>query len=207
MGAEWDTCDDARTAVARLATARSLRSPRLEEPMLILGIILGSLVGLVALLGIVGLLLSRKWRVERSIVMEAPPAAILPLINDFVKGWTQWNPFVEPGMKITYEGNASGVGAISKWFRGREEGRMEITESGATGIVYSIGMNNGFTMIGRILLEPQGGSTRVTWSDDGEVGNPFFRIMVLLMKGMIGGKLAQGLANMKKVVEKSPVAA
>jgi len=173
--------------------------------MLIIEIVVVCLVGLVALLGIVGLLLPRRWRVERSSVMSAPPSSIFPLVNDFERGWKQWNPFVEPGMTITYEGSKEGVGAVSKWLHGREAGRNEITESSPTkGIAFSISMNNGFNMSARIGFETQGPATKVTWSDEGEIGNPFFRIMVVLMKGMIGKKLDQGLSNMKAIVEKAP---
>ena len=83
---------------------------------------------------------------------------------------------------------------------------MEITESSPQwGVVYAISMNNGFTMTGRIAFAPEGGSTRVTWSDDGEIANPFFRFLPLFMKGMIGGKLEEGLRRIKGLAEKKPV--
>src|SRR5438067_1568176 len=116
--------------------------------MLIVEIVVGSLVGLVALVGLVGLCLSRKWRVERSTLVEAGPDAIFPLVNDFERGWKQWNPFAEPGMKIEFAGAPSGVGAVSTWLHGREGGKNEIIESDpAKGVTFRITMNNGFSMI------------------------------------------------------------
>lgn len=175
--------------------------------MFVVTVVVASLVGLVALVGLAGLLLPARWRIERSEVVHADPSAIFPLVNDFERGWKQWNPFVEPGMTIGYEGRPEGVGAVSTWLRGRESGRMEIQESKPSeGVVYSVAMNNGFEMTGRIAFSRHGGTTRVTWSDDGEIRNPFFRFFPLLMKGMIGRKLEEGLRGIKALAEKKPVA-
>lgn len=176
--------------------------------MMILGIVAASLFGLVALVGLIGLCLPRHWRVERSIEVDATPSSIFPLVNDFERGWSQWNSFVEPGMALGYDGPSSGVGSISTWKKGGQEGRMEMKESDpATGVVFRITMNNGCDMTGRIGFTRKGKKTIVSWVDDGEQGNPFFRVMVVAMKGYIGKKLEQSLAGIKKLAEKKPVAA
>ena len=71
-------------------------------------------------------------RVQRSAAIKAPPEKIFPLINDFHR-WDAWSPWekMDPAMKRTHSGAASGKGAVYEW-EGNDKvgkGRMEIAES------------------------------------------------------------------------------
>ncbi len=57
-----------------------------------------------------------SFAVERSTSIKAPPEKIFALINDF-HGWESWSPWVklDPAMKTTYSGAASGPGAVYQW--------------------------------------------------------------------------------------------
>src|SRR5262245_1835870 len=72
------------------------------------------------------------FRVQRSVVIAAAPETIFPLIADFHK-WGGWSPWEhrDPAMKRTFEGSASGVGAVYAWDGNRNvgAGRMEIVEA------------------------------------------------------------------------------
>ena len=57
-----------------------------------------------------------RLRVQRWVIIDAPPQTIFPLINDF-HNWSRWAPQdkEDVNMKRTYSGSPSGEGAISQW--------------------------------------------------------------------------------------------
>src|SRR5687767_13273543 len=73
--------------------------------------------GLVATFVVVGLLLPARWQVARSIVIDAPPAAIYPLVANFKTGWLHWSAFeaTDPTIQYIYSGPDEGVGAKRTW--------------------------------------------------------------------------------------------
>src|SRR5258707_11320671 len=84
---------------------------RLVKKLLIGALLL--LIGFAA----VGSLLSPEWRVERSVVVNAPAATIYPLVADFKTGWPQWSAFdsEDPAIRYRYSGPDAGVGASRSW--------------------------------------------------------------------------------------------
>src|SRR5215469_10388066 len=73
-----------------------------------------------------------EFRVVRTARIAAAPATIFSHINDFHK-WEAWSPWakLDPAAKNSFDGKASGTGAIFAWSGNRKvgEGRMMITES------------------------------------------------------------------------------
>src|SRR4051812_15911168 len=73
-----------------------------------------------------------EFRVTRSANLAAPAAALFAQVNDFHK-WEAWSPWakMDPNAKNTFEGAASGPGAIFSWDGNRNvgAGRMTIVES------------------------------------------------------------------------------
>ena len=73
-----------------------------------------------------------SFRIERSTTIKAPSEKVFALINDY-KQWEAWSPWekIDPALKRTYSGAASGVGAIYEWSGNKDigQGRMEIVES------------------------------------------------------------------------------
>src|SRR3974390_3251596 len=75
-----------------------------------------------------------SFRIERSAQIKAPPEKIFALINDLHR-WTAWSPWekIDPRLKRSYTGAASGMGAAYAW-EGNSKvgaGRMEITDATA----------------------------------------------------------------------------
>src|SRR5262245_26702220 len=72
------------------------------------------------------------FRIERSIVIQAPPEKIFPYINDYKK-WTAWSPYEkkDPAMTRTYSEPSAGKGATYSWEGNHDigSGRMEMLES------------------------------------------------------------------------------
>ena len=144
--------------------------------------------------------------VARSVTINAAPEKIYPFIANTRerKNWTVWNRR-DPIMKINFAGPESGVGA--KWScesKTEGSGEMEFTQAEPN---KSLGYRLTFkdfnsTSNGTLKLEPEGATTKVTWSFAGEAGNnPMMRYMGLMMDGMIGKDFDAGLANMKALAE------
>src|SRR5207244_11838005 len=94
--------------------------------------ILVGIVALVVVFVVVVALQPPEFRVARSTTISAPASAVFAQVND-LHNWEAWSPWakLDPAMKQTYEGPASGVGAICSWGGNDKvgEGRMTVTES------------------------------------------------------------------------------
>jgi len=158
----------------------------------------------------VGFALPGEYRVARSVVVEAPPEAVFPLVNDLNQwsSWTIWSAR-DPAMKIDIAGGGEGEGASQSWHsESQGSGELTITRSVVNeSITYSLHFPEfDSRSTGRIVLEPVTGGTRVTWSDEGDLGsNPMMRWFGLFMDSMIGGDFEAGLARLKAHVEGSAV--
>lgn len=69
--------------------------------------------------------------VMRSTIIQAPPATVFALVNDFHQ-WEDWSPWakVDPNAKNSFEGPASGVGAVFKWSGNNDVGEGGMFEKG-----------------------------------------------------------------------------
>jgi effector-binding domain-containing protein len=170
------------------------------------------LIGLVAVLlvlGVIGLLLPRNVRVERSIVVARPASLVYATVNSF-QLFPKWSPWQEldPNMHQTTEGPRDGVGAKLVW-SGNDKvgsGSQVITASTPD---QSVASDLDFGKMGvakaAILLVPQGSSTRVTWRLDVDMGaSPIGRYFGLMMDHMIGKDYQTGLNKLKPLVESMP---
>lgn len=162
---------------------------------------------LVLFLIVVGLQ-STAYRVTRKATMNAPPAAVFAQVNDFHR-WEHWSPWakIDPAMKQTYDGPASGTGAKYHWLGNKQvgEGRMTITESRPNErIVINLEFIKPFaaTNTTEFTFAPHGNQTEITWNMDGKK-NFMLKAMGLFMSmdKMVGGQFEQGLANMRSIVE------
>lgn len=149
-----------------------------------------------------------EYRVQRSAVIAAPPAAVFPHVNELRK-WEAWSPWAkrDPEMKQTYDGAPSGEGATSHWSGNSEvgEGRMTIVESRPDELVtIRLEFIKPFesTSSSQFDFQPEGAGTRVTWSMHGE--NEYIGKVLCLfmdMDAMIGADFEEGLAALKAVAE------
>jgi hypothetical protein len=150
------------------------------------------------------------FRVERSIIIDAQPAKVAALINDF-HNWPSWSPWanLDPIMKTTYSGPATGPGAIYEWEGNSKvgKGRMQIltVEPAKTSIKLDFLKPVEGHNTADFLLQPEGTGTRVTWVMYGPLA--FFpgKIMSVFttMDKMIGPDFVKGLTNLKSAAEHS----
>ena len=168
--------------------------------------VVGGLALLVLVLILVGFVLPRSYRVERSVVINARPDAILAEVAD-LRAWKNWGAWQErdPQMKLSYSGKTTGVGAWSSWESAKEgNGKMTITEVAPAKITYHLEFPDmGTQSTGSVELVASGAAQQVIWLDQGDLGmNPLNRWFGLFIDKLIGPDFERGLANLKRRVEK-----
>ena len=167
-----------------------------------------AVVGLIA--AVLGFAATRpgEFRLRRTHRINAAPGKIFPHINDF-RRWEVWSPWekLDPELKRTHSGAASGKGAVYEWEGNSKagKGRMEIVESSAPGkLIIKIDFLKPFEAHNTVefMLEPKANATDVTWSMFGP--NPYMmKVMGVFvdMDKMIGKDFEKGLASLKTVAE------
>jgi carbon monoxide dehydrogenase subunit G len=153
------------------------------------------------------------FRIQRATSVNAPPEKIVPFINDFHR-WAAWSPYEkkDPAMKRTFSGTETDRGAVYEWEGDRNvgKGRMEIMESSQSKVAIKLDFIEPFEAhnIAEFTLEPQTGSTKVTWAMQGP--SPYLmKVMHLFlnMDRMVGKDFETGLASLKTVAEQDQKAA
>ena len=166
------------------------------------------LAALVVVFLIVVAVQPNDFRIERSASVAAPAETVFAQVNDFHK-WTEWSPWakLDPTMKQTFEGPASGKDASYTWAGDNKvgEGRMTIAESRPNELIrIKLEFLKPFpaTNTADFTFKPEGNQTVVTWSMAGK-HNFVGKAMCLLMNmdKMVGGQFAEGLAKMKAIAE------
>jgi len=151
-------------------------------------------------------LMPSAYKVERSILINAPAEKIYPLIAT-PREWTKWAIWFERehDMKVSYAGAESGAGAKWEWRAKEGSGNMEFTRADPNKSVdYALAFPEmGMKSTGALTLTPSGNATRVSWTNEGDVGrNPMMRWFVPFLDGMIGKDYEDGLKKLKAMVEK-----
>ena len=175
---------------------------------IIIVVVVVLIVGVAGLLGFAALK-PDEFRIQRAAGLKATPEKIFPLINDF-HSWASWSPWekLDPALKRTYSGTASGRGAVYEWEGNKKvgQGRMEIVESSSSSkTTIKLDFLKPFEghNTAEFTLDRQGDSTTVTWVMNGR--QPYmFKVMSLFfsMDKMIGKDFEAGLANLKSITEK-----
>jgi hypothetical protein len=147
-----------------------------------------------------------NFRVQRSALIQAPPAKVHALIDDFGR-WQSWSPWEkkDPAMKRVRSGPASGVGAVYAWdSKEVGSGRMEIVESTTAAVRIKLDFAAPMEAhnIAEFVLQPEGEATRVTWTMRGRntyVGKVMHTVFDI--DQMVGKDFEAGLASLKSLTE------
>jgi uncharacterized protein YndB with AHSA1/START domain len=169
------------------------------------------LLGLAAVVVVLLIVVSRQpneFRVMRLAVIDAPPEAVFPHVNDF-HHWEEWSPWAkrDPNCANAYDGADAGEGAKFSWDGNKEvgQGKMTIIESTPHKLItIRLEFLKPFkaTNTAEFKFEPEGAGTKVTWSMFGK-NNLMGKVFHLIMDcdKMVGKDFEQGLANMRRVAE------
>ncbi len=164
-------------------------------------------IGVVAILVIVSFLLPKTYKVERTLFIKSNPDVIYGLTSNF-QLWHLWAPWTkETDSTVVFEmtGEAAQVGTSWKW-NGEVLGNGEMILSELLPgelVAYNLAFDHGkYVSKGKIIIENQGDSARVSWIDEGDLGyHPVSRYMGLFMGRMMGPDFEKGLAKLKTVAE------
>jgi uncharacterized protein YndB with AHSA1/START domain len=162
---------------------------------------------LVAVFAGVGWLLPDRAEVERSVVIERPPAEVFSLLDGFGRfnEWSPWRDY-DATAKYDYAGPPNGVGASMRWQGEKGTGSQEIIAIDAP---HSIAVRLDFGADGKAtahyLLRPAGAGTRVVWRLESDAeGALVGRWFNLLLDRMVGPDYERGLADLKTLAESQP---
>ena len=171
-------------------------------------IVLVLLAVVVVVVGI-GAFLSKDFRVERSIDIDASPEVVFDQVNS-LRNWDTWSPWSarDPSIQNTYEGPEAGVGATVRWTSEKSgEGSQTITLSERPTRIET-GLDFGEMGQPRAdwTFEPRGEGVRVTWGLSGTTSGPLGGYFAMMMDDWVGADYEDGLARLKEVAEALPPA-
>ena len=148
------------------------------------------------------------FRVTRTTTISAPASVVFPHVNELQK-WDAWSPWakLDPNAKNSFNGPASGVGAIMRWAGNNKvgQGSMTIMESRPDEFIqFKLEFLKPFkaTNTAEFTFNSENNQTTVTWSMYGK-NNFMGKAMGLIMScdKMLGGQFEKGLATLKSLVE------
>ncbi len=180
----------------------------MKRVLIIVGL---GILGLVAAVVVVGLLLPRQWSVEETVVINAGPEHIHPLVDDLKEwqSWAAWTKAMDPEVVYDYSPKAAGEGAWWTW-KGPVMGlgKMIITKSDpATGVWVDEMINSEeVNAKGSLTWTREGEATKVKWVDSGTLPPVIGGYFVGFFNKMLSENFQTGLQNLKAVAEKRQAA-
>lgn len=172
--------------------------------------VLYGVVASIVVLILIGFALPQTHRVEVSAEIDAHPATLFALVNDF-RRFTLWAPWTDtdPNVRFIYSGNSRGEGATMTWDGAIiGSGTQTIRESKPYEYVGII-MNPGEPGEAQswFRLTPGVGTTIVHWGFRADYGmNLVGRYFASMLGSVVARDYAAGLENLKEFAESLPPA-
>jgi len=168
------------------------------------------LLGVIALIVLIGLIAPNKYDVKRSIVIDQPVHKTFRYLK-MVKNQDHWSPWKQkdPNMKQTFEGTDGEVGFVSRWEGNKDVGvgEQEIKRILENDIINTElrfykpwkSVSNGYLKVDSV----DNGKTKVTWGFTGKTPFPFNIFMLFFsMEKTVGKDFEEGLQSLKHTLEK-----
>lgn len=170
-----------------------------------------TLAGLLALLALIALFLPERVTISRSLSMDAYPATVFALANDF-RNINRWSPKADPdtvGIEYTFSGPERGEGAAMRWESQTPQtgyGRQLITRSVPyERIETKLEFEGQGTATTAFELSAEKDSTTVVWSYSTSFGYDLAgRYLGLFYDDWIGRELEAGLVRLRSLAEDLP---
>jgi uncharacterized protein YndB with AHSA1/START domain len=168
------------------------------------------ILGIIAVLLIAGLLISKDIKATREIVINKPCAEVFSYIK-YLKNQDNFSKWasMDPNMNKSYRGTDGTVGFVSAWEGNKKVGKGEqeikAIEEGKK-VEYEIRFEKPFKSVAKsvMMAESAGNSsTKISWGFQGCMSYPM-NVMKLFMnmEKNIGNDFGIGLQNLKTVLEK-----
>ncbi len=168
---------------------------------------LGLFVVLFVAIVITMLALGKEYHFEKSIVINAPAEKVWQNVNS-MKGINSWSPFMkmDPNMQQSYSGTSGTVGEKYTWSGNDNAGQGEETitelmpnQKSVVDLHFIKPFDSKAKAV--VLLQPEGNSTKVTWSFDTTMEYPSNLMKLFMNKGM-DEAFGEGLNSLKAMSEK-----
>ena len=170
-------------------------------------VLYGILATLLAV-ALIGFAMPRTHTIEVSTEIDAHPATVFALVNDFRRFalWAPWSD-TDPNARFIYSGNLRGAGATVTWDGAvLGNGTQTITESRPFEYV-GIAMSPGEPGESRswFRLEPGTGTTIIHWGFEADYGmNIVGRYFASMLGSVVAREYEAGLAGLKELAESLP---
>lgn len=164
--------------------------------------------GLLLLTFAIGVFLPSTARVERGVTIDAHPATVYALVNDF-RQINKWSPWLDtdPNARFDIDGPRRGAGARLSWSGSiiGDGSQTIVTSEPFERVVSRLALGSGREALSSFSLEPAQFGTSVTWTFEQDFGlNIFGRYFGLLLDGIVGEDYEAGLAGLKTMAESLP---
>lgn len=168
------------------------------------------LVILIAIISVLAFMAPKSYDVSRSILINKSLEEVYAYLK-FLKNQDNWSPWAEkdPNMKKSMTGIDGEVGCVSSWKGNKDvgQGEQEIIELKENKEVLSeLRFLKPFksTSDAYLRVSQEGTNTKVVWGFSGTNKFPISIMMLFMnMDKSVGDDFEQGLAKLKKVLEKS----
>ncbi len=162
------------------------------------------------MLAIVGFSLPRTHQVQATVEIDAAPATVFALVNDF-RRYTEWSPWArtDANARILYSGPLRGEGAVMTWDGAVIGSGSQVITSSTPYERVAITMNPGEDGEAQswFTLTPGVGTTHVSWSFEADYGmNIVGRYFASMLGAVIARDYHDGLQNLKALAESLPSA-
>lgn len=165
---------------------------------------------LIALLLITALFVSKEFKYDKSIVINASTDEVWKYTSSLegMDKWSPWNDY-DPNMKKSFSGTDGTVGAMASWESDHEKvgnGSQTISKIEAptlfeTNLKFLTPYES--EAIAQVILAPKGNQTMVTWQFSGEMPYPFNLMKLTMnMDEALGDDFNSGLNKLKALCEK-----
>ncbi len=164
----------------------------------------------IVLLIVIGFALPRTHSIEVTQEIDAHPATVFALLNDF-RRFTLWAPLaeVDPNVRILYSGNSRGAGSTMTWDGAiAGSGKQTIVESRPHEHVMMV-LSPGEPGEAKSWfdLAPGTGTTIVSWGFEADYGmNIVGRYFAAMLGSIVARDYQNGLLNLKELAESLPAA-
>ena len=170
--------------------------------------VLYGIAGFIALLLLVGLALPRHARVAVETQIDAHPATVFALVNDFHR-INLWSPRIDadPNARIVYSGPARGVGAAMTWDGAIIGSGMQIITESRPFEHVGMSVNPGEPGEATAWFDISGedGASKLTWGFETDYGyNVVGRYFALLLTRVVRRDYNLGLTKLKDLAETMP---
>lgn len=172
-----------------------------------LKIILYIVLGLAALLIVLGLFAKKDYHIERSVEINAPREVVFEQVHLF-KNFPKWSPWqhLDPKMTTSIQGTDGEAGAVYTW-KGNDDvgaGSQVLKTVSPDKVELEVRFTEPWEAISPsfIKMEEKGEKTRVSWGFDMHIGFPWNGMAMFTdVDAGVGKDYERGLANLKRICE------